>query len=196
MGINRHICKKFHVKGPGPVPFVGWMESNREHIAELFCELGYKVGAEIGVKRGEYSEVLLRNNPGLKMYCVDPWIPYARGKRNQDWCDRNFKKTQDLLAKYNVTYLRKNSMDALVDVPDGSLDFVYVDAMHDFDNVMMDLIGWGKKVKSGGMVAGHDYVNLHDCGVIPAVKAYTTGHTILQWFLTQDPLPSYFWVQP
>lgn len=38
-----------------------------------------------------------------------------------------------------------------------SLDFVFIDAAHDFDNVYKDLIAWYGKVKSGGVISGHDY---------------------------------------
>src|SRR5688572_1246269 len=40
---------------------------NRVGLAELFNTPGYKSGAEIGVERGEYSEVLLSSNPGLHL---------------------------------------------------------------------------------------------------------------------------------
>ena len=195
MDINRHIRRKFRVKGVENLPFTGWLDSNRGHLAELFCELGYKVGAEIGVQRGINAEVLLQKNPGLKLFCIDPWAPF--GRTSQQRQDRNFRHTQGRLAAYDVQYVRKTSVDALADIPDNSLDFVYIDGLHDFDNVMMDLIGWNKKVKSGGIVSGHDYINWPECGIIPAVNAFVQGHTILQWFLTRDynPAPSFFWVK-
>ncbi len=196
MDVNRHIRRKFRVKGQETLPFTGWLDSTREHLAELFCELGYKVGAEVGVQKGVNALMILQKNPGLKLFCIDPWEPY--GRMGQFRQDRNFKHTKDRLRPYNAIYIRKKSMDALADIPDSSLDFVYIDGLHDFDNVMMDIIGWSKKVRSGGIVSGHDYINLHGCGIIPAVNAYIQGHTIFQWFITRDytPAPSFFWVKP
>ena len=49
------------------------------------------------------------------------------------------------------------SMDALKDFEDQSLDFVYIDANHDFLNFTMDLHYWMKKVKPRGIISGHDY---------------------------------------
>ena len=72
---------------------------------------------------------------------------------------------------------------------------------HDFDNVMLDIISWVPKVKIGGIVAGHDYVEGFDCGVINAVRAYTQAHCIHNWYLTYDtnktdvPVHSWFWVR-
>jgi hypothetical protein len=196
MGLHRQICRKFRVKGQETLPFTGWLDSNREHIAELFCEFGYKVGAEVGVRTGAYSEAILKKNPGIKLFCIDSWAPYSRTSQHRQ--NMNFYYAKKRLESYNVEFIRKPSMEALADIPDLSLDFVYIDALHDFDNVMMDLIGWSKKVKSGGIVSGHDYVHLHNCGVIPAVRAYVEGHTITQWFLTKDYAvqPSFFWVKP
>ena len=195
MNIERAIKDKFRVKGVSPVPYDGWMESTRDDLAILFSEVGFKVGAEIGVRWGEYSEILLTKNPGLKLYCIDSWAPYERTP--QDKQDRIFRRASKVLSKYGAILIRKPSMEALADIPDESLDFVYIDAMHDFDNVMMDIIGWSKKVKHGGVISGHDFTRLPGCGVIPAVEAYTRGHMILQWYVTRNEVwPSWFWVNP
>ena len=88
-------------------------------------------------------------------------------------------------------------MDAARTLPDESLDFVYIDANHDFDHCMEDLIAWSRKVRSGGIVAGHDYDRPHRKGVVPAVDAYTKAHRIQEWFLTdQKREASYMWVKP
>lgn len=40
---------------------------------------------------------------------------------------------------------------------DNSLDFVYIDAAHDYESVKQDLIAWYPKVKKGGLFGGDDY---------------------------------------
>jgi predicted O-methyltransferase YrrM len=42
-------------------------------------------------------------------------------------------------------------------VPDSSLDFVYIDAGHDYNNVKCDLAAWAPKVRPGGIIVGDDY---------------------------------------
>ena len=194
--VNRQIRDKFRIKGPCVVPFTGFLDSTRNDLADLFCELGFKIGAEVGVMWGGYSEVLLRKNPGLKLYCIDPWTPYENGRPSQEKQDRIYRRAKKVLSRLGATLIRKTSMEALADIPDGSLDFVYIDAMHKFDYVMMDIIEWSKKVKRGGIVSGHDYSLIPGCGVVPATHAYTRGHMILEWYVTREIWPSFFWVKP
>jgi len=107
--------------------------------------------------------------------------------------NKAIRKTRD----FTVEIIRKTSIEAVKDVPDGSLDFVYIDALHEFDPVMMDLIEWVPKVRKGGIVAGHDYSNVfYQFGVIEAVRAYTYAHNVYHWYVTDmDHHPSYFWVK-
>lgn len=166
----------------------------REQLAMLFGELGFTRAAEIGVAEGIYSEVLCKHIPNLKLLCVDLWSRYAKkGNIDQEKC---FDITQRRLAPYPVEYIRKPSMDALADVKDGSLDFVYIDADHRFDFVMRDVIEWSKKVRSGGIVAGHDYYHFKGSGVVEAVNAYTFAHQIHEWFIDDQREQSFFWVKP
>lgn len=201
MDVNAHIRNKFRIKGLTLLPLTGWSNSTREDLPELFNELGYKVGAEIGVQWGGFSESILQKMPGVTLYCVDPWAPWPGGSVSQTRQDRIYKRAVGVLSQYkgvSVRFVKKKSMDALVDFQDNSLDFVYIDGLHDFDNVMMDIIGWSNKVKSGGIVSGHDFIYLHNNGIIPAAEGYTKGHNINQWYITQEynPAPSFFWVKP
>ncbi len=189
--INRLIRRRLRISGQEVLPYIGKYTRNR--LGELFCELGYKVGAEIGVFRGDNAETLLKGNPGLKLFCIDPWA--------WEGLERWFGRIQVRLASYDVTYIRKTSMEALEHFPDNFLDFVYIDALHDFDNAMRDIIEWSKKVRHGGIVAGHEYIHMrldragHSCGVIAATKGYVEGHGIQQWFVTSEPIPTFFWVK-
>lgn len=181
------IREKLHVKRGDCLPFTGWDKGiTRNELASIMGEAGFKVGAEIGVRKGDYSKVLCERIPGLKIYCVDPYIPYRGRKPDQEKMDALFAHAQNNLKGFNATFIRKTSMEAANDFKDGSLDFVYIDAMHEFDPVMMDIIHWTPKVRVGGIVAGHDYIEAYDCGVINAVRAYTFAHGIHEWYLTWE----------
>lgn len=191
------IWEKFHIHGRDTAPFSPWLEgANRNHLAELFGELGYMTGAEVGVRTGGYSKVLLDNNPNVKLFCIDPWKAYQRV--TQEAQDGYLKKCVDKLSVYGerVSIMRMTSMEAFLQIPDDSLDFVYLDGCHEFDHIMMDLIMWSRKVRYGGIVSGHDYYNFYQSGVISAVNTYTYSHGISQWYVTRELEPSFFWVRP
>ena len=161
---------------------------DRRILIQKFGEKGLTEGAEIGVDRGRFSEFMFKMIPGLHLTCVDPWELHFRGQSR-------YESTVRRLAPHNATIIRKFSMDALSDVPDNSLDFVYIDANHTFDYVMQDIIEWSKKVKFGGVIAGHDYYRFRNAGVVAAVDVYTRMHGIEEWFVTDEKMPSFFWLR-
>lgn len=192
--VDKKIWEKFHIHKKDTLPFTPWLDgANRNHLAELFAELGFVNGAEIGVRSGNYSKVLFDCNPNLHLYCVDPWTPYGMVK--QDKQDTHYRHCVEKLAPYKATILKMTSMDALKEVPDNSLDFVYLDGRHEFDYIMSDLIFWNYKVKPGGMIAGHDYYAFYQAGIIQAVNCYTQAHNISQWYITKEIEPTFFWVK-
>ena len=73
-------------------------------------------------------------------------------------------------------------MDAVVDVADESLDFVFIDADHKYVSVCEDIREWSKKVRIGGIVSGHDYYKTRgeNLGVINAGDEYVAerGYTL------------------
>ena len=190
--VTRAIWKKFHVKRHDTLPFVGWYNSTREHLDQLLGEVGYTYGAEVGVAKGHHAYRLFRNIPGLKLICVDPWTAYNR--LSAEKARIRYELCLKRLKPYDVIYKKMESMEAVKEVPDGSLDFVYIDGLHEFDPVMLDLIHWAPKVRPGGIVAGHDYYHFYQAGIIHAVNTYTVAHNIHEWYVTRDKEASFFWV--
>jgi hypothetical protein len=194
---NKKIWEKFHIHGGDSSPMFPWLNNaNRTHLAEVFGELGFRKGAEIGVRMGGFTRTMFQNNPGVEIFCVDPWAPYA--KTSQERQDRYLRRCKTILAPYNAKYLIMTSEEALKHVPDDSLDFVYIDGLHDFDSVMTDIIGWGRKVKRGGIISGHDYTYFYQYGVIDAVNTYVKAHNIAMLYVTRlyEESPSWFFVKP
>lgn len=190
------------IRADAPLPFAPRRRKfYRNDLAKLMGEAGFKVGAEIGVRRGNYSQVLCDSIPNLKIYCIDPYIPYPGGRMTQDRQDRVYAYALRRLKRYDAIFIRKPSTEAVKDFEDNSLDFVYIDARHDFDNCMTDIILWTPKVRSGGIVSGHDYFYHYSINVIPAVNAYTYAHNINEWYITDgdegnSEVPaSWFWIK-
>lgn len=173
----------------------------RDDLAFLFDELNFNVGAEVGIEQGLYSEVLCKANPSLELYCIDPLEPYAgyREHVSKDKMNKFYDTAQARLKPFNCTIVRKYSLDAVQNFDDNSLDFVYIDANHNFQNTTNDLIEWSKKVKVGGIIAGHDFVRNkkkdYKCHVKDVVHGLTYAYDIKPWFVTSDKSPSYFWVK-
>jgi predicted O-methyltransferase YrrM len=161
---------------------------DRKRLIQYFPEWGLRYGAEIGVDRGRFSEFMFQHIPNLKLYCIDNWHWKLRG-------ESRYKSTLDRLKPYNATILRDTSMNALQFITDASLDFVYIDANHEFDFVMQDIIEWSKKVRPGGLVLMHDWYKFRGGGVVDAVNAYTNAHGIIQWFITDEKTPTAFWIR-
>ena len=188
------LMQALDIKGsPYEIP-----DCSRDDLPQLFVDLGFKVGAEIGVYKGEFSEKFAK--AGLKLYAVDPWRIYKDydNPRGQSRLDFQYEHTQRVLAPYpKCQIVRKTSMEAAEDFADESLDFVYIDGNHEFRYIAEDLFEWTKKVKKGGIVAGHDYFfNKTGTGaqiwhVAHVLKAYIASFGIKNWYLLgrKDPLP-------
>lgn len=171
---------------PATVP-----DCSRDDLPNLFVSMGYKVGAEIGVYKGEFTEKFCK--AGLKMYAIDPWHSYAgsgRTQRDQDRQNFLYEHTKRTLAPYNdCTIIRKASMDAVREFKDRSLDFVYIDGDHSFKHVAQDIYEWTWKVRIGGVVAGHDYYCTSPearnvvCHVGAVVDAYVKAFGIDNWYI-------------
>ena len=167
----------------------------RVELAQCFCDLGYTEGVEIGTQYGRFAKVLCESNPGLHLYCVDPWMAYQGYTIKQERQEKIYEKAMRTLKPLNVSVVKKASMDAVSDFPDASLDFVYIDGNHTFDYVMLDILFWQHKVKKGGVMALHDYRPGWWAGVVQAVDAYTHCHDIRPWFVTREEEPTAFWVK-
>jgi predicted O-methyltransferase YrrM len=201
MDTLNYILKKYNIK-----------ELNREHrisnvlrddFAVLLKELGFLEGCEVGVYVGRYSKVLLDSIPNLNLYCVDCWA--AVGSRNDRRQKKYYKVARTKLREYRnagkAHLIRKWSMDAVRDFDDESLDFVYIDANHEFDYVIEDIIEWSRKVRPDGIVSGHDFFKNRTMGVVEAVRIYTKMHKIKPWFVLDDESDTWrtkntwFWVK-
>lgn len=165
-------------------------DSSRNDLPEFFKDKGYKVGVEVGVFQGEYTEVLAKS--GLQIYGVDPWMYYRdySEPERKNWMEINYGITTKRLAPYqNVKILRKTSMEAVQDFEDESIDFVYIDGNHRFKYVADDLWEWTRKVKTGGIISGHDYAYFKHhyfgggCQVREVVDAFVTSYHLNFWVL-------------
>lgn len=125
---------------------------------------GAKV-AEIGVWEGNFSRRILEICEPAELHLIDPWLyqpefgntGFGR-KKNEHLME---VKYQDVVAAFKddarVKIHRATSEVALADLPDGSLDWVYIDGNHNEPFVGNDLALCLRKVKADGIITGDDF---------------------------------------
>lgn len=168
-------------------------DCSRDDLPAFFVELGFKVGAEIGVDKGEFSQKLAQT--GLKLYAIDPWLANKeyRISRRQSKLDAAYQQAKKILAPYpNCLIIKKTSMEAVEDFADESLDFVYIDGNHEFRYIAEDLVEWTKKVRTGGIISGHDYFYTQSSKywhVAYVLNAFVSAYNIHNWYLLGSKHP-------
>lgn len=150
----------------------------RRDFCGLIDHFGFRRGAEIGAKLGNFSDALLKGSHLDILYSVDPWIiPPKTGKPDREAHYRQCVKRLRPHGKRSQI-IRKHSHEAAKDFAPGSLDFVYIDGGHGYFNVKRDLQSWWPVVRSGGVISGHDYCNDEErkFGVARAVDEFLQEH--------------------
>jgi len=130
---------------------------------------GGGVGAELGVQSGNFARSLLSGWASASEYFfVDPW---AHQKDYVDAANVPQAEQDSRMAaaaavgasfapRVKVHLLRNFSTLAVHGIADCSLDFVYVDAVHDYEGALFDMVDWWPKLRRGGVLAGHDWVDM------------------------------------
>lgn len=191
--VNKLIQQKFSFRGRNRnLPWYP-RRGTRIDIARLFNELHFVSGVEVGTRDGTFAKILCENNPELKLTCVDPWQAYS--DRTKEEMEDFYIKAVNKLSPFNVTLVRKPSLDGVKDFLDGELDFAWIDGCHLFDDAIRDIIEWSAKVKKGGIICVHDYDPFCGSDVVHAVNAYTLAHDIRPWYVTRELPVTAFWVK-
>jgi hypothetical protein len=134
------------------------MRPKRQHVMQEFIRKHrWTRGAELGLWQGQLFGHLLENCPALSLLIgVDHWLPVGPYK-DKDMAGAE-RMVRAIAARYpkRAAVLHMSTVHAATCVPDGSLDFVFIDASHDELSVSLDIRAWRAKVRSGGMLTGHD----------------------------------------
>lgn len=156
---------KEHVRDAEVVP-------SREHILEAFPQ-GGRV-AELGADEGNFSETILSITDPDELYLIDVWGSKEYSNRSVEEVKTRYA---DRIADGTVELLPERPEVALERFEDGVFDWVYIDTTHTYEQTLKELKIGRQKVKSDGVIAGHDYC-LGDVpegrwyGVIPAVHEF------------------------
>lgn len=165
---------------------------NRIELAQYFKNLGFKRGAEIGVADGRYSRILMETIPGLALIGVDPYRAYdgyTDFRRESTFVNQLLQAREKLKSSEGYALLVTSSEQAAKWVADNSLDFVFIDANHQYEFVKQDLALWVPKVRLGGIVSGHDYYHFRSGrgGVVQAVDEFVAANDYQLQTTERDP---------
>ena len=106
---------------------------------------------------------LLKRFPNLILFCVDPWDTGGNHNTMPKTAEELQTGKQEFLvntvfAAERRVILQVESMKAIEILSNnGKFDFVFIDGCHLYENVKQDVEAWSQKVRSGGLVSGHDY---------------------------------------
>lgn len=146
-----------------------------EDIPEIIKGIENPVGVEVGVAEGTTTEYLLQTLPSLRLSGVDSYPVYIDWNDTQPDGDANkaemLRKVDPYMERYNHIY--EDSDDAVKMFDDESLDFVFIDGLHTYEQVLKDCKNYYPKIKNGGFIIGHDFARIQ--GVNKAVREFANS---------------------
>jgi len=156
------------------------------------------VGVEIGVWKGDLICFLLNMEPRIKkIYGIDPYVcgtGYWRRRKQRHW-DAVYQEVIDRMKQYRdrVSLIRNTSELSINDIP--MVDFVEIDGVHAYANVLWDIELYEPKVNRGGMLCGHDYFGRYARPIRRAVHEYAEKHR-REVYSHEEPSGMWWWRVP
>lgn len=139
---------------------------NRVELMSKICsQFPNGVGVEVGTFKGSFSKQIIQNWNGT-LYMVDVWRGlkdgYIDSSNHLLQSENVYEEAMKNIEGYEdrAVMIRASSEISAKIFNDHSLDFVYIDANHAYDYVVQDIKLWFPKVKIGGYILGHDYIDL------------------------------------
>ena len=160
------------------------------------------VWAEIGVYKGDFSQIVLDTCAPSRYYLIDNWKFDIKEQNPLEETTENFsnfsgrvhwqhygddpdghqeQNFQQVKARFAntpaVKIIRERSTKGVESLPDSHLDVIYIDANHQYEHVLRDMMHARKKLKSGGIMFMDDFYegpggNEQNDGVMGAVNAF------------------------
>lgn len=126
------------------------------------------LGLEIGCYKGENASYLLDNLQNLTLYGIDPYKEYIDWDggltlHQNDNSEYIAKSKLEVFDNRFVLY-KKSSDDAVNCFQDNTFDFIFIDGLHTYKQLLKDCENYYSKLKLCGIFSGHDY------GTISGVK--------------------------
>ena len=162
-----NLVKVMNKVYPSSARFFGKVGDKPDRLRPMFQYVkdnmqGGLVGVEVGVDRAVNARKVLDLMDIEMLYLVDPYMPYEHHRTLEQ--QREYKEqAKSYLSGYDdfINWLFYDSVSASIILKDFVFDFVYIDANHDYSNVLNDCVRWFPLVKDGGVLGGHDFNGSH-----------------------------------
>ncbi len=181
-----------------------FLMGDRNSLVEQFPK--HCVWAEVGVYRGDFSQRILEVCKPAELHLIDNWRfdlkdhnPFEdtpenftgfSGKIHWEHFGDDPNATQEKNYEYvktrfaphpNVKVIRANSVPGIQSLEDRHFDVIYVDANHQYEYVLRDLIEAQKKLKPGAILLLNDFYEgpggaEQNLGVMGAVNTFVKRH--------------------
>lgn len=146
--------------------------------------------AEVGVARGDFSRQILDICQPKQLHLIDPWCDESVADYSAQSHRNILARFKDEIAAGQVFVHRGLSAQVLPTFADDDLDWIYIDAAHDYGSVADELKISARVVKGGGLIAGHDYIRwvspTERYGVMEAVNEFAMATRSPFAFLTNQ----------
>lgn len=124
-----------------------------------------EVGAWMGKSTAFLASLVRQSGKKIAISVVDTWEgspqEHLYEPASSSAAASLFAKFRSNMENAGVWHLlspvQSDSVTASQRYSDGSLDFVFIDAAHDFHSVVGDIRAWWPKVRIGGWIGGHDF---------------------------------------
>ncbi|RDJ35204.1 MAG: class I SAM-dependent methyltransferase [Crenarchaeota archaeon] len=175
-------------KPQSPIPNIkGWFDFANiydfavDHFpnGSTFVEVGCWEGKSTAYMASRIKE----SKKQIHFICVDIWKTYCG-----EWSNifPIFKNNLQSLSLFDsIVPIQGESTVVAGMFPPQHIDFIFLDAGHDYDSVKNDIIYWLPKIKPNGIMAGHDFTPKWN-GVVKAVQEqFETFEVINSSWITQ-----------
>lgn len=139
-----------------------------------YLEIGVAFGGSLKL----VSLATQYSGTSIKYFAIDPFTPY----QTSIGTTRSYKKSvflKNVRNIANVELFNIISDEAKDFIKDDSIDLLFIDGLHTYEQVKRDIINYFPKVKSGGVLLGHDFKKKF-LGVKRAVAELFTDFTVLE----------------
>lgn len=132
---------------------------------------------EIGTYEARNAVSIMKELNVKSLTCIDPYQYYDDEQLTMIQLDEAKQRAYSRLGSYGkkIKWIHATSHAAIKKIPDNSIDFIYIDGDHRYEYVKFELEHSWKKLKSGGVIAGHD---IDWPGVVQAIGEFTLHNNL------------------